>query len=193
MINELIFAFISLTVVYNPFSKPPQIISVTEGMSDEERKNVAIRATSIAWLLGAGAAFFGYFILQTLDIQISSFKIFGGVILLIYGAQFGLGFSIGKKKKHDTTDVAIVPLATPLLTGPGGISALMLFTADYGYFVALAALTLCLLVCFIFMWFAKFICDTLNEQTVKVVSRLMGMILVAIAVQFIFSGLGIAK
>ncbi len=190
-IKEILFTSISLIVLYNPFSKPLQLISVTDRVKDEVRKDIAIRASIFAFVLGVAAVFFGYIFLQAIDVSLSSFKIFGGVVLLFFGIQSGLGYSLGKENEKGA-DVALVPLATPLLTGPGAISALMLFTIEYGQIITIVALAICLFICFIFMWFSKIICDLLNEEAVKVVSRLMGMILVAFAVQFVVSGLRVA-
>ena len=190
-IKELLFTSISLTVLYNPFSKPLQLISVTDRVKDDVRKDIAVRASVFAFVLGVAAVLFGYVILQAIDVSLSSFKIFGGVVLLFFGIQSGLGYSLGKDHEKGA-DVALVPLATPLLTGPGAISALMLFTIEFGHIITIAALAICLLICFVFMWFSKIICDMLNEETVKVLSRLMGMILVAFAVQFVVSGLRVA-
>jgi len=191
--RELFYAFISLTIIYNPFSKPPQLLSLTSDLNDDERNTIANRATAIAWLIGVFAVLFGSLILDVLAIHLSSFRIFGGLMLLFFGIQFGLGYSLNRSSKSRGMDVAAVPLASPLLAGPGAISALMLLTIDYGSAITVIAMSLCLLVCLLFMRFSKIISDLLNEQTVKVISRLMGMIMVAIAVQFITSGLSEIK
>lgn len=186
--REILFTFVSITMIYNPFSKPAQLISLTGSLNDDERKAISNRAVAIAWVLCALVTFFGSFILDALGVSIGSFRIFGGFMLLVFGIQFGLGYSFSTKK-HRSLDVAAVPLGSPLLAGPGAISALMLFTVDYGYVVTLIAMSMGLFVCLVFMHFSRWICDVLSPQTVKIMSNIMGMILVAIAVQFITSGL----
>lgn len=188
MLEGFMFALVSLTVIYNPFSKPPILLSLTDGMKDEERAMIVNRAVAIAWVLGVLVLLFGFYFLDVLNIRMSSFKIFGGLMLLVFGIQFGLGLDFGTKRARGF-DVAAVPLASPLLTGPGAISAIMLLSVDYGHLVTILALTGCLFICYLFMRFSKLINRILNEQTVKVISRLMGMILVAFAVQFMTSGL----
>lgn len=188
--EDFFFAVVSLTIIFNPFSKPPVLISLTQGMPDGERAIIANRAVMIAWILGVFVLLFGSLILDVLSVRISSFQIFGGIMLLVFGIQFAYGFSFSKKR-HKEFDVAAVPLASPLLMGPGAISAVMLLAVQFGPIITLGAMTAGLLVCLVFMWFSKFFCDVLNEQTVKVISRIMGMILVAFAVQFITKGLGL--
>jgi len=188
MLREFAFALASLIVVYNPFSKPPMFLSLTSGMSEHEREIIANRSVVLAGLIGLLVALFGSVLLEILSVRMSSFKIAGGLMLLIFGVQFGFGLSLNgdKKRKYD---IAAVPLASPLLTGPGAMSTIMLLALEYGAPLTLVALALCLLLCLVFLRFSKIICALLGEQIMEVMSRVMGVILVAFAVQFVTSGL----
>ncbi|MEW6329248.1 MAG: MarC family protein [Candidatus Micrarchaeota archaeon] len=188
MLREFAFALASLVVVYNPFSKPPIFLSLTNGMSEKEREVIANRSVVIAGLIGILVALFGSALLEILNVRMSSFKIAGGLMLLIFGVQFGFGLSLNgdSRRKYD---VAAVPLASPLLTGPGAMSTIMLLSLQYGALITLAALAVCLVVCLLFLRFSKLINDFLGEQVIEVLSRIMGVVLVAFAVQFVTSGL----
>ncbi|MCX6777708.1 MAG: MarC family protein [Candidatus Micrarchaeota archaeon] len=188
MLAEFVFATVSLIVVYNPFSKVPIFLSLTSGMKDEERNVVANRSIAIAGMLGLLAGLFGSFLLELLGVRLSSFKIYGGLMLLIFGVESGLGISLGEHKKSDKFDIAAVPLASPLLTGPGAMSSIMLLALNYGEILTMAALAACLFVCLVCLRFSKWISERVSEGALNVVSRIMGIILVAFAVQFIMAG-----
>ncbi|MCZ8183439.1 MAG: MarC family protein [Beijerinckiaceae bacterium] len=195
-------ALTTLMVTVDPPGLAPIFLSLTVGLTPAERRNVAVRATIIAGAIMLGFAFFGQPVLGALGIGFPAFRIAGG--LLLFWIAFEMIFELRGRRKNNVArtaidedhirNIAAFPLAIPLMAGPGTITATMLIAGSaggdgmkLGALVAVIALVSisCLLVFLIADRLSKLLGVTGN----LVLTRLLGVILAALAVQFVIDGI----
>lgn len=186
MLDELLKSFITLFVIMDPFGNLPILISLMKGMKEKERTKNIYRAVLVASVLLFVFLFFGVYIFKFFSISINSFIIAGGIILLIVGIQYVLGLRFLKEK---SIDIASVPLGTPLLTGPGVITSTIILVNEYGILITAIAAIATLTATLIILRFSTHIYRLIGEHWSNVLSRIMGLILAAIAVEFIRQGI----
>lgn len=200
MIDYLLEAFVTLFVTVDPLGLAPLFIGLTAGMTSEDRRKVAWRATAIATTILVAFALAGGKLLALMGISLPAFRIAGG--LLLFSTAFQMVFS--QKEPRDKTDadravtldhirdIAAFPLAIPLLAGPGAISASILAAskaptlAAYGAFLGLIAAVMAL--CLAVFVAAEPIDRRIGETGRTVIGRLLGLLLAALAVQFVADG-----
>jgi multiple antibiotic resistance protein len=194
-------AFVTLLVTVDPPAIAPMFLALTVGMTAAERRQVAWRATIIATLALAFFALVGQNILGLLGITLPAFRIAGG--LLLFWIAFEMVFERRQARKSQVArtaidqdhirNVAAFPLAIPLMAGPGAITATMLLSGQTrGEPMLLAALigiiaVVCLM-CWLVFLFAERISGFLGVTGNIVLTRLLGIVLVALAVQFVLDG-----
>jgi multiple antibiotic resistance protein len=194
-------ALVTLLVTLDPPALAPMFISLTRGMNAEERRRVAIRAAIIAFCILAFFGLGGEVLLRLLGVGIPAFRISGG--LLLFWIAFEMVFERRNERKQHTADVAITedhirnvaafPLAIPLMAGPGAITATILLAGRangdpifLGFLLALIALGV--VCCFAVFMAAERVSRMLGVTGNIVLSRLLGVILAGLAVQFIING-----
>jgi multiple antibiotic resistance protein len=190
--------FISLFAIVDPVGIIPIIIAFTAGMTAQKRERVGRMASLSVFVILLAALLLGEAILGFFGISIHSFRTAGGILLLL----MSITMLIGNKPSYTpddtgdsdaTSSVAIVPLSTPLLAGPGAISTVILDahkgsnTGHYGV-MALILVLLSLTVWLTFL-IAPWVSRRLGKIGSNIVTRLMGLLLAAIAVEFIAGGL----
>lgn len=180
--------FITLVVILDPPGAVPIFLALTGSLTRQQRSTAALRATLVAVFVIALFALFGQGILNYLHISIAALQGAGGLLLLLIALDLLTG------KESDSlanagVNVALVPLGTPLLAGPGAIVATMLAVqrANSGgeYVAVAAALVAALLVVYVFMRFASQIRRVLRESGTMLLTRIAGLLLAAIAVQML--------
>jgi multiple antibiotic resistance protein len=190
--------FISLFAIVDPVGMIPIIIAFTAGMTAQKRGRVGRVASLSVFVILLAALLLGEAILGFFGISIHSFRTAGGILLLL----MSINMLIGDKPSYTpddtgdsdaTSSVAIVPLSTPLLAGPGAISTVILdahkgTNAGHYGMMALILLLLSLTVWLTFL-IAPWVSQRLGKIGSSIVSRLMGLLLAAIAVEFIAGGL----
>jgi multiple antibiotic resistance protein len=189
--------FISLFAIIDPVGNIPIIIAFTVGMTAQRRERVGLMASLSVLAILLAALLLGEAVLEFFGISIHSFRTAGGILLLLTA----ITMLIGDKPEPlpDDTDgdatssIAIVPLSTPLLAGPGAISTVILdahkgTNAGHYGIMALLLVALCLIVWFTFL-IAPWISQRLGKIGCNIATRLMGLLLAAIAVEFIAGGL----
>jgi multiple antibiotic resistance protein len=194
-------ALVTLLVTLDPPALAPIFISLTRGMNTQERRRVAVRASLIAFGILAFFGFGGEVLLRLLGVGLPAFRISGG--LLLFWIAFEMVFERRNERKQHTADVAITedhirnvaafPLAIPLMAGPGAITAVILLAGrangNFGPLVILTALiALCVASCFVVFSMANRVARLLGVTGNIVLSRLLGVILAGLAVQFIING-----
>jgi multiple antibiotic resistance protein len=194
-------ALVTLLVTLDPPALAPIFISLTRGMNSSERKRVAIRAGLIAFCILAFFGLGGEVLLRLLGVGIPAFRISGG--LLLFWIAFEMVFERRNDRKQHTADVAVTedhirnvaafPLAIPLMAGPGAITATILLAGradgDVVYLSALLALiAFGVACCFAVFMAAERVSLLLGVTGNVVLSRLLGVILAGLAVQFIING-----
>jgi len=199
--DDLVSAFVTLFVIVDPLGMAPIFLAVTQGMSRAERRRVAVESTLVSFGIIAGAALIGEWLLETLGIGIPAFRIAGGLLLFVIG--FEMLFERRQQRKADNaTDVAqdrqsgvaIFPLAIPLMAGPGAVTAAVLLAGGASRDVGSLAALIGVVAVVIAMVLAVFLLAPAIERVFghkaqSVLARLLGILLAALAVQFIVDGI----
>ena len=199
-LDYLVAALVTLLVVVDPIGLTPSFLGVTAGLPPAARRSVALRACLIAFAILTGAAIAGDWLLRTLSISLPAFRIAGGLLLFSIASEMVFGVRIarqsetaGKAVEEHVRDIAAFPLAIPLMAGPGAITATVLLAgrAD-GNMLRLAALiaiiAAVMTACLIVFLGASRIERLLGQTGNTVLSRLLGVLLAAMAVQFVVDG-----
>ena len=194
-------ALVTLLVTLDPPALAPIFISLTRGMTASERRQVAVRASLIAFGILAFFGLGGERLLTLLGVGLPAFRISGG--LLLFWIAFEMVFERRTERKQQTADsavtqdhirnVAAFPLAIPLMAGPGAITAVILLagraSGNFGLLGILVALIgLGVASCFLVFMMAERVARLLGVTGNVVLSRLLGVILAGLAVQFIING-----
>lgn len=186
MLEEVVKSALSLFVIMGPFASIPVFLSVTKGMKEGQRARAISYAVGIAAIVLFTFLFFGQAILSVFMIDFQSLKIAGGIVLSILGIELVLGFSLTREKYRYSP--AIVLLGTPLLTGPGVIVTTVIFVQEYGHVITMIAALAALLLSWITLWCSRYFVKALGKHGVEITSRVTGILLVAVAVEFIVAG-----
>jgi multiple antibiotic resistance protein len=196
--GDVLLAFLAILPVVNPFSKPPIFLSITDGWTNQERRDEAFKASLYAFAILLVSLLAGTFVLEFFSISLPALQIAGG--LLIARTAFQM---LSPQKEHHQTpaeehdakqreDVSFVPLAMPLLSGPGSMAVMInlatevKFWAEWLIFIA-AAGAVCIISFFVLaesVWVARF----LGVNGMNALSKLMGFLLLALAIQFMLNG-----
>ncbi|UQN31195.1 MarC family protein [Brachybacterium kimchii] len=182
--------FVTLFVIVDPPGTVPIFLSLTRTMTSKQRSRAAMVAVGVAILIIASFAVFGRFILAYMHISLPALQFSGGLLLLLISLQLLMGKE-GELAQSSGVNVALVPLGTPLLGGPGAIVAMMLFVdQSHGELPRVNALIIALVVMavvlYVFMRFADVIAKILGDGGVTLVTRISGVLLAAISVQMLF-------
>lgn len=197
----VVSALVTLLVVVDPIGLAPTFIAVTEGLPRAAKRDVAIRACVIALGVLAGSVLIGAWLLKNLGIGLPAFRIAGGLLLFAIAFEMLFGLRIERETRaaeqavHEhVRNIAAFPLAIPLMAGPGAITACVLLAgrADgdiAALSVLLGVIALVVAATFIVFLAAGRISKLLGITGNVVVSRLLGVLLAALAVQFVIDGL----
>jgi MarC family membrane protein len=199
-IDYLVSALVTLVVVVDPVGLVPTFLAVTHGLPQQARRRIAVRASIIAAAILAGTALLGDWLLHQLGITLPAFRIAGGLLLFAVASEmvFGVRTERQSKQAEDALEehlrnVAAFPLAIPLMAGPGAITATLLLAGQAsGKPISLAILiavvvVVCALCLGVFLLANRV--DRLLGITGNVVSsRLLGVLLAALAVQYVIDG-----
>ncbi len=193
-------SFVTLFVIIDPIGLTPLFVALTQGMSVKQRRAIAVRATLVSAGILAMFAVFGEALLGFIGISMAAFKIAGGILLLL--TALDMLFERRSKRREGTAegeededhdDPSVFPLAIPLIAGPGSIATVILLAGTHpgftGLGLSLAVMALVLVVTFVFFEAATPLEKLLGKTGINVVSRLLGMLLAALAVQFMLNGL----
>jgi multiple antibiotic resistance protein len=183
--------FVTLFVIMDPPGTVPLFLSLTSGRSNAMRKKLAGQAVVVAFFVITVFALFGRRILDYLGITLSSMQVSGGLLLLLVALELLTG-KADDPVETKNVNVALVPLGTPLLAGPGAIVATIVFVKqvdDVGAALALAAGIVAVhLVLWLFLRYSVVIIRVIRESGVILVTRIAGLLLSAIAVQLVADG-----
>jgi len=202
MNNLISFSLVALSAVFfvvDPLGVVPIFLAVTSGDSPEKMERTAFRASLTACGLLVFFALFGTLIFKVAGISLGAFRVAGGILLLITGLDMLRARQVETRtsleeetEASEKEDVAIVPLAVPLLAGPGAIATVMvLMSHGKGLVAAVPVLVAVLLTCvasYFILRAASLVLRVLGQSGVAILQRVMGLILCAIAVQFIADG-----
>ncbi len=199
--NELVNFFSSFTALFaivDPFALIPVYLTMTDRFSREERLHVVSKATIVATCILMAFSLAGERIFHLFGISIPAFQIAGGILLLKLGIE-----QLSAAREHVKTeeesesferaDISIFPIATPLLAGPGSISTVVLRSSQIGSWFGEITLVLSIALVFVCAYFmlrsAPYLYRLMGHTGLNLLTRIMGIILTAIAVQYIIDGI----
>ncbi|WP_119307364.1 MarC family protein [Cohaesibacter haloalkalitolerans] len=200
-LDVMLNAFVTLFVTIDPIGLAPIFLAITSGASKQARLKIGTRAVLVAAGILLVFALIGHVILQVLGISLPAFRIAGG--LLLFAIAFEMVFEKREKRKSQSAeqalsddemhDIAVFPLAIPLIAGPGAISAVLLLSSQSSdwisrgsiFVIIILVLLLVLVTFFIAGWVEKM----LGDSGRNILTRLLGVLLAALSVQFIADGI----
>jgi multiple antibiotic resistance protein len=200
-VESLFNAFVTVLVTIDPPGLAPLFLALTRGMNRSERAQVALRASIIGFVVLAVFAVAGAVILTMFGITLPAFRVAGG--LLLFYIAFEMVFEKRNDRKEKSADVAITrdhihniaafPLAIPLIAGPGAISATVLLSGSFPTIAGQVALLLIILAGIVITWLVFHLAERvdgfLGQTGRSILTRLLGVILAALAVQFVADGI----
>ncbi len=201
MIELFTAAFITLLVIVDPPGCAPIFASLTSGASATHRRAMAIRATLVAWGILMFFALLGEPLLRTLGISLSAFRLAGGIMLFMIALDMVFERRTERREERaegikgtpEAEDISVFPMAIPMIAGPGSIASIMLLTARADGtaegLVVLAAMTAVILLTLIALLMAGPLMKLIGAKLEAMITRILGVILAALAVQFVLDGL----
>ncbi len=190
--------FVTLFVVIDPIGLAPIFIALTQGMTVEQRNRVALRAILLSAGLLAVFGFFGETLLRVIGIGMPAFRISGGMLLFLIAVDMLFEKRSERREKQSTGqtggDPSVFPLTMPLIAGPGALATMILLTSQNSGDPAALVTVLGVMLAVLALTFALFrlggvIERALGQTGVVVVTRLLAILLAALAVQFVLDGL----
>ena len=202
MLETAAVAFTTFFATISPIEAAAMFAAISAGSTAAHRRSMAIRGSLIASGIMLAFALFGELLLSTLGISLAALRTSGGILLLLIGIDMVFARSSGGTSTTDDEtqeaeqkeDISVFPLATPLIAGPGAMGAAILLMANaraewQTQAVVVGCLLLVLLITFLALLGATYIQKVLGVTGLHVISRIFGVLLSALAVQFIFDGI----
>lgn len=193
--NELLFDFVTLWVTIDPIGTVPLYLAVTKDLKAQERKRAAIRATLISFCILAGFLYFGQYLLEVMHIHMLSFQIAGGIVLFLFALSMIFDKSSASHAPADEGhDVAVFPLAMPSIASPGALLSVVVLTDNNHHkfldeTLTCAVMALVLIATLVLMLLGDRFIALIGRSGANVLSRVMGMILTAVAVEMVYSAI----
>jgi len=187
LIPGIIYCFAALFIILDPLLSVPIFAAMTRGQSSPEIHKQAFIAIAVAGGLMYLVLIFNTAIFNLLGLKLPAFQIAGGIILLLLGIQESLGIELGHHKEHAATAAGVV-IGTPLLCGPGTMTTVMLLSKDHGMLIPFIAITLVLITTWLILYFSDTIQRVLGDVLTDIMGKVLGMLLAAMAVQIMASG-----
>jgi multiple antibiotic resistance protein len=196
-----VLALSSIFFLVDPFAALPTFLAVTAGADGDRRRRMARKASITAWAVLSAFAVAGQLIFHLFGITLAAFEIAGGIILLL----IGLDMLNAKRSETQETgpeaeaaaakeDAGIVPLGIPMLAGPGSITSVMVLVGQAGgnwrlLAAILVAIAITAAVCYLVLGNSDRVASALGETGIRILVRIMGLLLVALAVQYFVNGM----
>jgi multiple antibiotic resistance protein len=179
--------FIPLLVSIDPLGVVPVFMSITSGMSEPRRRQISFQSVGVAFAIAIGFMFLGQELFSILSITVNDFQIAGGILLLVLAIMDLL--TTGKPSVDVVHTIGIVPLAMPLIAGPATLTTSLLLARTYGYGPATLALALNFLLLLGILLCARRLTRFMGANGLAALSKLVMLLLAAIAVNFIRVGI----
>ena len=201
MIELFTTAFITLAVIIDPPGCAPIFASLTAGTDAQHRRRMAIRSAFVAWCILVFFALLGEPLLRTLGISLSAFRLAGGIMLFMIALDMVFERRTERREERvkeiegtpEAEDISVFPMAIPMIAGPGSIASIMLLTARADGLIedaiVLTALSLVLLLTMLALLLAGPLMKLIGAKLEAMITRILGVILAALAAQFVLDGL----
>ena len=187
-ISELAKAAIALFIIVDPFGNIPIFMGLTEKMADNQKKKVYNTATLVGFILLLVFAFTGQEILTIFGLSIYSFEVAGGILLLIIAIRILIAGSMHENIESPES-LGAVPIAIPLLVGPGAITTTIFNLQAYGTVTTILSVLIVLSLTWVILRFINKIYRFLGKTGSLVIARVMALLIAAIAIQYIMTGI----
>ncbi len=201
MIELFTSAFITLLVIIDPPGCAPIFASLTRGTDAAHRRKMAIRSSIVAWCILIFFALLGEALLAKLGISLASFRLAGGIMLFIIALEMVFEKRTERREERakeiegtpEAEDISVFPMAIPMIAGPGSIATIMLMIgradgpAEWG--VVLAAMTAVIALTMLALLTAGPLMKLIGAKLEAMITRILGVILAALAAQFVIDGL----
>ncbi|HON81053.1 MAG TPA: NAAT family transporter [Methanoregulaceae archaeon] len=202
--DAVTFALLSLSsiiIIVNPLGATLTYVTLTAGMNPLTRRDVAKESCRYALLILIAFALMGGLILQVFGITIDAFRIGGGILLFVIGMEMVYArtsrtklTATEKYESMEAEDISVTPLAIPMIAGPGAITTIIVLVSEAaGSFPDIAMIIISILAAVLLTYLMMIRSDTIvsriGQKEFRAINRLMGMLLIAIAVQFVINGL----
>jgi membrane protein, MarC family len=206
--DVLSFALLSLSsiiIIVNPLGATLIYVSLTSSMDQNTRNSIAKDSCRFALLILLIVALIGTWVLQVFGISLEAFRIAGGILL------FGIGMEMvyaktsrtkltatEKYESRDTEDISVMPLAIPMIAGPGAITTTIVLMNEASVItpvaivIVLFSILISIVITYYMMRNSDYIMSRIGQRGYRAINRLMGMLLIAIAVQFVINGIRLA-
>jgi multiple antibiotic resistance protein len=206
--DVLSFALLSLSsiiIIVNPLGATLIYVSLTSSMDQNTRNSIAKDSCRFALLILLIVALIGTWVLQVFGISLEAFRIAGGILL------FGIGMEMvyaktsrtkltatEKYESRDTEDISVMPLAVPMIAGPGAITTTIVLMNEASVItpvaivIVLFSILISIVITYYMMRNSDYIMSRIGQRGYRAINRLMGMLLIAIAVQFVINGIRLA-
>jgi multiple antibiotic resistance protein len=200
-VTEFVFnSFVTLLVIVDPLGLAPIFAALTRGYPEKRKREAAIRGTALGAVILFAFALVGDALLGALGIGLPAFRTAGGILLfllaldMIFARPTGLRSRTVREQEEESyeQDISVFPLAIPLLAGPGAITTVLLYTGGASLTqvaVLMAVLSAVLLLTLVSLLLAPLIMRLFGETGANVLSRVLGVLLAALAVQFVIDGI----
>ena len=206
-LSLLTASLVTFFVVIDPIGVAPIFASLTEGADAAHKRRMAIKSVLIATAVLFGFAFGGEWLLGALHVSLDAFRAAGGVLLFMLALD--MIFETRSKRREERADalneaddtvpgthedISVFPMAIPMLAGPGAIASIMLFMSEadgdpIGQVLVFAGMAANLLVCLVLFLAVGWIMRVIGDTLAAMITRILGVILAALAAQFIFDGI----
>ena len=191
-----IHALVGVFVIVNPFGNVPIFISLTSRLTSEERRNAIIKSMIIATAILLVFALIGQVLLNLLNVSLDSLRIAGGLLMLAIAFDMLMGRSPASRIDEDEEreSVAVTPMATPLLAGPGAMTTVMVLMNEAGTRVVvqgsiMVAILLAMVGGFIILINCETVFSLIRKDGARVLTKVMGIVLATIAIDMVVNGL----
>lgn len=201
MAEQLIKTFIVFFVVIEPVSLVPMFGALTRGGEGGFRRRMAFKSIGISALIFIGFALAGDFVLKALGVSVDAFKIAGGLLLfmlsvdMVFARQSGMRSTTVREQDEARyrEDISVFPMGFPLIAGPGSLATLLLFVVDargdlQQWALLIGVIFVVLLVTLVLLLSTTWVMRVLGQTGANVISRLLGVVLSALAVQYVVDG-----
>lgn len=201
MIELFTTAFVTLLVIIDPPGCAPIFASLTSGTPLAHRRSMAVRSTAVAWCILIFFALLGEPLLRTLGVSLSAFRLAGGILLFKIALDMVFEKRTEKREERakeiegtpEAEDISVFPMAIPMIAGPGSIASIMLLSARADGLaegaIVLAAMTGVILLTLVALLLAGPLMKLIGAKLEAMITRILGVILAALAVQFVLDGL----
>jgi multiple antibiotic resistance protein len=201
MIELFTTAIVTLLVIIDPPGCAPIFASLTSGTPLAHRRTMAVRSTAVAWCILIFFALLGEPLLRTLGVSLSAFRLAGGILLFKIALDMVFEKRTEKREERakeiegtpEAEDISVFPMAIPMIAGPGSIASIMLLSARADGLaegaIVLGAMTAVILLTLVALLLAGPLMKLIGAKLEAMITRILGVILAALAVQFVLDGL----